>query len=86
MKSSEVKIPWAEGLHARPASRLVRIANSFSSTIQLKCGQKIANGRSILGVLLLAASLGATIQIEASGADEEAALDAVCRIFDSPER
>lgn len=85
MKRSEVKIPWAEGLHARPASRLVRIANSFSSTIQIKCGEKIANGRSILGVLLLAASLGTTVQVEASGADEDAALDAVCEVFKSPE-
>ena len=86
MKSLQVKVPWPHGLHARPASRLVRIARSFSSSIQIKCNQKVANAQSIISLLLLSASLGATIQIEATGADEESAAEAVAAVFDSTDK
>lgn len=85
MKSVEMKVPWAHGLHARPASKLVRLAASFSSTIQVKCNQKVANARSILGLLLLAAAVGMTVQIQADGDDEDRALQAVQEVFKSSE-
>jgi len=86
MKSLQVKIPWALGLHARPASRLVRIARSFSSSIQITCNKKVANAQSIISLLLLSAALGSTIQIDATGPDEDSALEAVAEVFDSPDK
>lgn len=85
MKSLQVKIPWIEGLHARPASRVVRIARNFSSSIHLRCNQKIANAQSLLSILLLSASLGSIIQIEANGEDEDSAIQAVAELFEAPE-
>jgi phosphotransferase system HPr (HPr) family protein len=86
MKSLQVKIPWAHGLHARPASRLVRIARSFSSSIRITCNRKVANAHSIISLLLLSAALGATIQIDVTGPDEDDAADAVAEVFDSPDK
>ena len=83
MKRSEVKVPWSEGLHARPASTLVMLAKKFRSNIQLRCNEKVASARSILGILLLCASMGASIQVEANGDDEEQAIQAVQELFES---
>jgi phosphotransferase system HPr (HPr) family protein len=85
MRQSEVVITWAEGLHARPASRVVRSARDFASTIKLKCNGQVANARSILSLLLLCATMGTTIQIEAQGEDEEKAIKAVEQVFTSGE-
>lgn len=81
MRESEVVIRWAEGLHGRPASKVVRIARDFASTIKLRCNGQVANARSILSVLLLCATVGTTIQIEAQGEDEEKAIKAVEQVF-----
>ena len=86
MKSLEVKIPWVHGLHARPASRLVRIARSFSSSIHITCNKKVANAQSIISLLLLSAALGATIQIDATGPDEDGAIEAVAEVFESHDK
>ena len=83
VKSSEVKVLWAEGLHARPASRVVRLATQFRSSIQLRCNEKAASARSIIGILLLCATMGASIQVEAAGEDEEQAIAAVQELFES---
>ena len=85
MKRSEVVVEWKNGLHARPASKLVQIARKFNSEIRLQCNDQVANARSILGVLLLCATLGATIQLEVVGDDEDKALHAVEQIFTSPD-
>jgi len=81
MKSSRVFVPWKAGLHLRPAAQLVRLAQSFRSTIFLKCGGKLADARSIVSILLLAASLGAVVEVEASGEDEANAATAIAQIF-----
>ena len=83
MKHLQVLVPWKSGLHLRPATRLVRIAQTFRSTIHLKCGGKIANARSIVSVLLLAASMGSAINIETMGEDEANAAQAIERVFSS---
>ena len=83
MKHSQVLVPWKGGLHLRPATRLVRIAQSFSSTILLSCGGKIANARSIMSVLLLAAAVGSAINIETTGEDEANAARAIEQAFSS---
>jgi phosphocarrier protein len=63
------------GLHARAAAKLVTTASSFSSSIELqKDGQKV-NGKSIMGVMMLAASRGTELIIITSGSDEQAAAD-----------
>jgi phosphocarrier protein HPr len=81
MKSSRVLVPWKAGLHLLPATRLVRLAQSFHSTIVLKCGDKLADARSIVSILLLTASMGAALDIEASGDDEANAARAIKQIF-----
>jgi phosphotransferase system HPr (HPr) family protein len=62
------------GLHARPASLLVQTAAQFQSRIQVKCGDKTANAKSIVSVLKLGAGLGNTLVLHAEGEDAEEAL------------
>jgi len=70
-------VPEGVGLHARPAALFVQQAAGFSSTIRLTCGERTADGKSILGVLQLGASAGSTVEIRAEGDDAEAAAKAL---------
>ncbi len=83
MKRAQVSIQLKDGLHLRPATRLVKRAMAFQSTIWLKSNEKIANARSILSILLLCATLGTLVELEASGSDEDQALDAIASILQS---
>jgi len=65
------------GLHARAASSLVKVANSFDADVNISKDELRVNGKSIMGVLLLAASQGSTIQVETDGPDEAQALAAL---------
>ena len=65
------------GLHARAAAMLVAEARQFQSRIELLHGERVANARSILGILSLGASQGATVTLRATGADAEQALAAM---------
>ena len=58
-------------MHARPASVFVRIANKFESDISVRKGNENVNGKSIMGLLMLAANEGSLVEIEASGPDAE---------------
>ena len=71
------------GLHARAAAQVVRLSNQFQSTIRLERADKSASAdaKSILSVLMLAASRGTELKATAEGEDERAALDALCRLF-----
>ncbi len=71
------------GLHARAAAQLVRLASGFQSKIKLirKDNSVIADAKSILNVLTLAASKGVDLEIEVEGEDEQAAFEAVQKIF-----
>lgn len=62
------------GLHARAAAKLVQTASAYSSTVLLTKGEKTINGKSIMGVMMLAAAQGAEIRISTEGGDEEEAL------------
>jgi len=62
------------GLHARPAALFVQLANKFESKIMVKKDKEKVNGKSIMGILMLAAGKGATITITASGTDAENAV------------
>jgi phosphocarrier protein len=73
----EFTIVNALGLHARAAAQLVKLANRFQSEVFLvKDGQEV-NGKSIMGVLMLAATQGSTIAVRAEGDDAESALKAI---------
>jgi phosphocarrier protein HPr len=85
MKKKEITVPWDEGLHTRPASLLVRTASKFGSSIELRHKGKIANARSIISIILLCATMGATIEVEAVGEDEEMAIQAVEQVFSKSE-
>jgi len=78
MISREVTVVNALGLHARAAARFVRLAGRFSSQIRVTRGQRTMDGKSILGLLLLAAARGSVITIAAEGADAQAAVDELC--------
>ena len=81
MISRNVTIINRLGLHARAATRLVNCASDFVSEISVKRGARSVNGKSIMGVLTLAAATGTDLTIEANGADEKQALDAVVRLI-----
>ena len=81
MISRNVTIINRLGLHARAATRLVNCASDFASEIIVKRGARSVNGKSIMGILTLAAATGVELTIEASGADEEQALDAVVQLI-----
>jgi phosphotransferase system HPr (HPr) family protein len=71
------------GLHARAAAKLVRVASAFQSQVQLRRleGDVTADAKSILSVLMLAAGRGTELQASADGVDEEAAMEAIERLF-----
>ena len=68
------------GVHARPAAEFVKTAGRFSSAIEIRRGDVSVNGKSIMGVMMLAAEQGATIVITANGDDAEAAIEALCAL------
>ncbi len=69
------------GLHARAATRLVNCASEFDAHITIWKGARSINGKSIMGVLTLAASTGTDLVIEANGDDEEQAIEAIARLI-----
>ncbi len=71
------------GLHARPAAQLVKLAATFSSKIFLDNGSGDVNGKSIMGVLTLAAECGSDISVKADGTDAEKAVQAIIDLIDS---
>jgi phosphocarrier protein len=77
MISKQVTILNKQGLHARPATALVNTASKFKSEIFICRDNKKVNGKSILGLLVLAAEYGATLTIEADGSDEQEAIEAL---------
>jgi phosphocarrier protein len=72
----------ALGMHARAAARFVRLASSFTSQIKVTRQGRAIDGKSIMGLLLLAAARGAEISISADGPDEAAALEALAALVE----
>ena len=79
----EAVIVNQEGLHARPAARIVRLASSFTSDIELSKDGLDVNGKSIMGVMMLAAECGSSIIIRADGPDAEQAVQALADLVAS---
>lgn len=80
MAKTEVAVQHKVGLHARPASQFVKLANKYPCTVFVRnatCDGKAVNAKSILGVLTLGVQQGHSIEIEAEGAQAGEALDAL---------
>jgi phosphocarrier protein len=69
------------GLHARASAKLTQAASGFKSAVFLSRNARRVNAKSIMGVMMLAAGLGATVEIEADGEDEQAAIDTLEKLF-----
>ncbi|MBT8398131.1 MAG: HPr family phosphocarrier protein [Gemmatimonadetes bacterium] len=76
-REASVEVVNRAGLHARPAAALVKLAGSFTAEIHVEKGGLQVNGKSIMGVLMLAAEQGSTLRFTASGDDSEEALEAL---------
>ena len=81
MKTRQVSIASSLGLHARLAAQIVVLASRFRSNVSLAFEGRTANARNVIAVMLLAASVGGMIRIEASGPDEAEALDALSSLI-----
>jgi phosphocarrier protein len=82
MQQRDVLIVNKKGLHARAASKLVQLATKFESKINLSRDGQISDGKSILGVLVLAAHMGSTLTITTDGSDEQEAMTALCDLIE----
>jgi len=78
-----VRIVNELGLHARPAAAFVKVAGQFSSEIQVRRDDMAVNGKSIMGVMTLAAERGSQLVITADGADADAAVRALAALVES---
>jgi phosphocarrier protein HPr len=81
--SRDIEIKNKLGLHARAAAKLVHAAARFKSDIKVRKGDEEVDGKSILGILLLAAGRGAVITVTADGEDEREALDTIEKLIDA---
>lgn len=79
-----VTVIHRQGLHARPAALFVQLAKKFSSQVTIKKGRKVVDGKSIMGVLTLAAGCGARISILTNGSDAEGALERLVELVTQP--
>lgn len=77
MAERSVQIVNKHGLHARPAAEMVKAASKFKCDITISRDDLEVNGKSIMGVMMLAAEYGATITLKATGPDADDALDAL---------
>ena len=65
------------GLHARASAKLTKLAGSYPCEVWMSKGERRVNAKSIMGVMMLAAGLGSTVEIETNGPDEQAAMEAL---------
>ena len=77
MPEKEFTIVNPEGLHARPAAKFVKLSNRFQSQIWVRKNDEEVNGKSIMGLMMLAAEKGAVINVTADGEDADNALKSI---------
>jgi phosphocarrier protein len=82
MLKRELLISNKLGLHARASAKLTKLASEFSSDIWISKGSRRVNAKSIMGVMMLAAGIGARVAVEAEGDDAAQALDAIAQLVD----
>lgn len=83
MKKKKVKVLNESGLHARPSSMLVKTASSFKSDLYIEMYGYRINGKSILGLMTLAAEKGSEMELIVDGPDEDEALEALTKLFNN---
>lgn len=83
MRIREITIINKLGLHARAAAKLVAAASHFESSVLLEKSGSQVNGKSIMGVMMLAAGKGSIVTLTIEGADEDAAMAAICELIDN---
>jgi phosphocarrier protein HPr len=85
MIAKEVSVKNSSGLHARPATLLVKKASSFKSDVSIEYNGKKANVKSLIGVLSLAVAKDAVIKVVASGDDEALAVEEIVKLVENLE-
>lgn len=81
MPRQEAEIINKLGLHARASAKLTQTASAYQSEVWLERNGKRVNAKSIMGVMMLAAGLGATVELETSGTQEQEAMDALLALM-----
>jgi phosphocarrier protein HPr len=69
------------GLHARASAKLTKVAGTFKCEVWLSKGERRVNAKSIMGVMMLAAGLGSTVEVETNGPDEQEAMAALLALI-----
>ena len=82
MIKKSVTISNKLGLHARASAKLTKLAGSFPCEVWLSRGDRRINAKSIMGVMMLAAGIGSTVELETNGAQEEEAMNAIVHLMD----
>ena len=83
MISHDLPIINKLGLHARAAARFVNLANQFESEISVSRNGRTVNGKSIMGLMMLAASMGSAITVAIDGVDESTAMQAIATLIEN---
>ena len=83
MTEREVTIMNRAGIHARPAALLVQTASKFASSVYFEKENERINGKSIMGIITLAASYRTRLKVLADGPDEKEAVEAITRLFEN---
>ena len=83
MLRTEVKIINKLGMHARAAAKFVTLAQTFSAEIKIEKNGQEVNGKSIMGVMMLAAEMGSELLVEVDGEDEQEALADLVRVIET---
>ena len=81
MKKRELLIENKLGLHARAAAQIVKTASGFTARILLSKDGVEVDGKSIMGIMMMAAARGTTVLVQANGVDEDRALDGMEKLF-----
>jgi phosphocarrier protein HPr len=81
MIQTTIKVSNKLGLHARASAKLTKLAGSFPCDVWLSRGERRINAKSIMGVMMLAAGIGAEVVLETDGDQEQAASDALVALF-----
>ena len=82
MIKNSVTISNKLGLHARASAKLTKLAGGFPCEVWLSRGSRRVNAKSIMGVMMLAAGLGAEVEVETNGDQEQEAIDAIVKLMD----
>jgi phosphocarrier protein len=83
MKITTIIINNKLGLHARAAAKFVTMASRFSANVEISFSERTVNGKSIMGVMMLAAAKGSEIEIRCDGTDEEDAMQALTELIEN---